>query len=115
LGSPENVTVTPPVNPFCAVKVNIVVPVAPWAMVRDVGDAVSVNPGAGAMVSAMAVFAVSVPEAPVIVIVAFPEAAVLAAVKVSLRGAVPDAEAKVAVTPAGRPDAVRVTAPLKPF
>ena len=84
-------------------------------MLSEVGDALSVKLGGRAMVRAMAVFALSEPDVPVMVTVAFAAAAVLAAVKVTVRGAVPDAEVKAAVTPAGRPDAVSVTALLNPF
>jgi hypothetical protein len=63
-------------------------------------------------VSAMVVDAVNVPEVPVIVTLAAPVVAELLAVSVStllpVVGSVPNA----AVTPLGRPDAVRVTLPV---
>ena len=66
-------------------------------------------------VNATVVFAVRLPEVPVIVTVDVPTVAELLAVSVStldpLVGFVP----KDAVTPLGRPDAARVTLPLNPF
>lgn len=55
------------------------------------------------------------PEAPVTVTVVVPVDAVLAAVRVSVLDEVVLEGLKVAVTPLGRPDADRLTVPLKPF
>lgn len=69
----------------------------------------------GLTVRAMVVVAVTVPEVPVMVTVEVPAVAVALAVKVStlvpVVGLVPNA----AVTPLGRPDAVRVTPPVVPL
>jgi len=115
LGRPEKLTVTMLVNPFCGVKVTVLLPEEPCGMLRAAGEADNVNVGGRAMVSAMAVLLVSAPDAPVIVTVAVPVAAVAAAVKVialvrpAVRGP------KVAVTPAGSPEKVSATVALKLF
>jgi hypothetical protein len=69
-------------------------------------------PVAAVTVSEMVVVAVSVPEVPVIVIVDVPVAAVLAAVSVRVPLEVDGLEVQAAVTPAGSPEAARVTEPL---
>jgi len=56
-----------------------------------------------------------VPEVPVTVTVAVPVVAVLLAVKVSVLVLVVGFVPKLAVTPAGSPEADRVTLPVKPF
>ncbi len=61
------------------------------------------------------VVAVSVPEVPVMVTVAVPAVAVPLAASVSTLVAVAGLVAKLAVTPLGRPDAVRATLPANPF
>ncbi len=58
---------------------------------------------------------VSVPDVPVIVTVTVPVAAVALAVKVSVLLLVAGLGLNAAVTPLGKPDAERVTLPLKPF
>jgi hypothetical protein len=58
---------------------------------------------------------VKLPDVPVIVTVAFPVVAVALAVKVSVLEVVVGLGLKAAVTPLGKPDAERVTLPLKPF
>lgn len=55
------------------------------------------------------------PEVPVIVTVLVPVAAVLLAANVSELVVVVEAGVKVAVTPFGRPDAVKATLPVNPF
>jgi hypothetical protein len=66
------------------------------------------------MVSAMVVDAVSVPEVPVMVTLEVPAAAVLLAANVTMLVAVAGFVPNVAVTPVGKPDAARVTAPVNP-
>lgn len=56
-----------------------------------------------------------VPEVPVMVTVAVPPVAVAAAVRVNVLVDVPGLGLKVVVTPLGRPEAEKVTLPLKPF
>lgn len=65
--------------------------------------------------SVMFVVCIRLPEVPVIMMVAWPTAAVLDAVSVSTLEVVATEGLKDAVTPAGRPLAERVTAPLKSF
>lgn len=67
------------------------------------------------MVSEMAVVFRVLPEAPVIVMVAVPIGAVTGANRVRRLVAVAGFVPKVALTPLGRPEAVRVTLPVKPF
>lgn len=71
--------------------------------------------GAGLTVSAMVVVCAVLPEVPVIVTVAAPVIAVALAVRVSLLVLVAGFGLNPAVTPVGRPDAEKVTLPLKPF
>src|SRR5262249_39606377 len=63
----------------------------------------------------MVVVCVRVPEVPVTVTVAVPTVAVLLAVNVKTLVEVVGLVPKLAVTPAGRPDADKVTLPVKPF
>lgn len=56
----------------------------------------------------------NVPLAPVIVTVVVPVAALAAAVKVTVLDVAVDAGENVAVTPVGRPLALRLTEPVKP-
>jgi len=65
-------------------------------------------------VSAIVVVAVSEPEVPVIVTVDEPVVAVALAVSVSRLVPVVGLVPKEAVTPLGKPDAARVTLPVKP-
>jgi hypothetical protein len=67
------------------------------------------------MVRTTEVVAVRVPDVPVTVIVVLPSEVLLLAASVNVLEAVALAGLNVAVTPAGKPDAVRLTAPLKPF
>jgi hypothetical protein len=67
-----------------------------------------------ATVSATVVVAVSVPDVPVIVTVDVPALAALFAENVITLVPVAGLVPNVAVTPAGRPEAAKVTAPLKP-
>ena len=66
-------------------------------------------------VRATVVVLVKVPDAPVIVTVPCPVVAVLLAASVKVLVAVAGFGLKVAVTPLGRPDADKLTLPLKPF
>ena len=61
------------------------------------------------------VVCVKLPDVPVIVTVAVPVAAVTLAVRVSVLLLVAGLGLNAAVTPLGKPDAERVTLPLKPF
>jgi hypothetical protein len=114
LGKPETLTVTVLLNPFCGLRLRVLVPLAPFWMLRAVGEADNVKVGGRAMVSAMAAVLFRAPETPVIVTVAVAAAALLAAVKVTAR-VWPTSGPKAAVTPAGNPEAVSATVPLKAF
>jgi len=67
------------------------------------------------MVSANVVEAVAAPEVPVIVIFEVPAVAVPAVVSVITVLYVVGLGEKVAVTPLGKPEAVNVTLPVKPY
>ncbi len=67
-----------------------------------------------AMVNAIVVLAVTVPEVPVMVTVDVPGAAELLAVSVSRLEVLVGLVANDAVTPVGRPEAARVTLPVNP-
>jgi hypothetical protein len=66
------------------------------------------------MVSASVVLLVRLPEAPVMVSVEAPNAAVLAADKVTTLSSAATAP-KLAVTPVGKPEAANATLPLNPY
>ena len=101
----------------------MLVPFPPCVTVTDEGEAPMVKLGVAAAftVSAMVVVCVVEPEVPVIVTVALPVVAVEDAVRVSVDVAVPFAGGvtglveKAAVTPVGRPEALRVVAELNPL
>jgi len=116
LGRPEAASVTLPVKPPTSVTVIVEVPLLPWAIVNDDGEAESVKPWVtlAFTVSAIVVLAVSEPEVPVIVTVDEPVVAVALAVSVSRLVPVVGLVPKEAVTPLGKPDAARVTLPVKP-
>lgn len=63
----------------------------------------------------MVVVAVRLPEVPVMVMVALPVAALAVAVRVRVLVEVAGFGLKAAVTPLGKPEAVRLTLPLKPL
>jgi hypothetical protein len=97
------------------VTVTVLPPLVPCEIVKLFGDAERVYPGAGATVSEMVVAFDILPEVPVIVTVVVPVAAVLLAFRVNVLVVVVLAGLKDAVTPLGRPVAVKLTLPLKPL
>jgi hypothetical protein len=122
------VSVTLPMKPPEGVTVMVLAPPLPAVTVKLDGEAASVMTGtvAALTVRSMVVDAVRlhgrpqetptcVGALPRMVTVAGPVAAVLLAVRVSKLEPVVGLVAKAAVTPAGRPDAVRVTGSLNPF
>jgi len=114
-GSPEAVSVTLPENPLTGMMVTVLVPLAPpCAMATAFGEAERVKFPDGFTVNVIVVVCVKLPDTPVIVTVTVPVAAVPLAVKVSVLVVVAGLGLKAAVTPLGRPDAERVTPPLKP-
>ena len=75
----------------------------------------SVKLGGAATVKLRVAVLARLPEVPVMVTVDVPNVAVAPAVRVSVPGVVVVALLNDAVTPAGKPEAARATAPLKPF
>ena len=115
LGRPEAVKLTLPVKPFCGVTVMVLVPLAPCAMVMLPGEAESAKLGGAFTVKETVVVLVKLPEVPVIVTLTVPVVAVLLAVSVSVLVLVVLAGLNEALTPLGRPEAVKLTLPVKPF
>jgi hypothetical protein len=76
---------------------------------------IPVPAAAARILSVKVVLWVNAPDVPVIVTVVDPFAALDATVKVAVSSPDVPSAAKFAVTPAGRPDAVSATVPLKPF
>jgi hypothetical protein len=94
----------------------VLLPLLPCTTDKLAGEADSEKLGcAGAFtVSETVVVCVKAPEVPVIVTVAVPVVAVLLAVRVRTLVDVVGFVPKLAVTPAGRPEAESVTLPVKP-
>lgn len=115
LGSPEAASVTLPENPLLGAMVMVLVPLpTPFTMVTVFGAAVRLKLCTGALTVRLSVVVfVNLPDLPVIVTVTVAAAAL--AVKVSVLVVVAWLGVKDAVTPLGKPDAERVTLPLKPF
>jgi hypothetical protein len=114
LGSPDAASATVPLKPKMSVMAMVLALLAPGVTLKVVGVAARVKLGCGTIVSAIVTLGVRLPDVPVIVTVAGPVDALAAALKVAVL-LKPPGEPNVAVTPDGRPDAVRATAPLKPF
>src|SRR6266704_2265028 len=115
LGRPDADKLTLPLKPFCGVTVMVLAPLAPWVMLRLLGDAERVKLGGGVTVKESGVRCDKPPDVPVMVTVAVPIAAVLLAVSVNVLVLVVLLGLNDAVTPLGRPDADKPTLPLKPF
>jgi hypothetical protein len=117
LGRPVADKLTLPLKPFCGVTVIVLVPLAPWAIVKLLGDAESVKFGTGTAftVRETVVAFDKLPDVPVTVIVTVPVVAVPLAVSVNVLVFVVLVGLKVAVTPPGIPDADKLTLELKPF
>jgi hypothetical protein len=117
LGKPDADKLTLPLKPFCGVTVIVLAPLAPWVIVTLLGDAeiAKFTTGAGFTVSETVVVFVKLPEVPVMVTVTVPVAAVLLEVSVKVLVLVVLLGLKEAVTPTGKPDADKLTLPLKPF
>jgi hypothetical protein len=117
LGRPEAERVTEPLKPLTGVTVMVLVPLAPRLMLTLAGDAESEKSGTATAftVRLMVVLRVKAPDVPVIVTVAVPVVAVPLAVNVTVLVVVVLPGLKDAVTPLGRPEADKLTLPLKPF
>ena len=114
LCKPETENVTPLLKPFEGVITTVIVPFVPRPRLMLVGDAESAKFGAAVTVRETVVEAVKLAQVPVIVTVTVPVAAVALAVKARLLTPVAPG-LKDAVTPFGRPEAERLTAPLNPL
>ena len=117
LGRPEADKLTLPLKPFCGVTVMVLVPLVPWVTAKLLGDAESTKfgTGTGFTVKETVVVFAKLPEMPVMVTVTVPVAAVLLAVSVNVLVPVVLVGLNEAVTPLGRPEADKLTLPLKPF
>jgi hypothetical protein len=118
VGKPEADKVTLPVNPFKRVTVTALVPPAPpLVTVTLVGEAPSVKLAVPVpfTVTPTVVVCVKLPDLPVMVTVAVLALAKALAFRVSVLVAVAGFGLKAAVTPVGKPVAVKVTLPVKPF
>src|SRR5216684_7379169 len=117
LGSPDADKLTLPLKPFCGVTVMVLVPLAPCTIVKLFGDAeiVKFATGTGFTVRETVVVFVKLPEVPVTVTVTVPVVAVPVADRVKRLLVVTGFVPKTALTPLGRPDAVKFTLPVNPF
>ena len=95
----------------------VLVPLAPCVMLRLLGDAeiVKFGTGMGFTVREIVVAFDKLPEVPVMVTVTVPLADVLVAVSINVLVLVVLVGLKEADTPLGRPEADKLTLPLKPF
>jgi hypothetical protein len=114
LGRPEADKATLPLKPLSGFTVIVLVPLEPCAMVRLLGEAERVKFGGGFTVRESVVELDRFPDEPVMVTVAAPVVAVPLAVSVRVLVPVVLAGLNDALTPVGRPDADKLTLPLKP-
>jgi len=106
---------TLPVKPRIGLMVIVDVPVLPRGTLRLLGDAERLKFGPGFTVRAIVVVCVRPPDVPVIVTVTLPVVAVLLAVSVNVLVLVVLLGLNDGVTPLGRPEADKLTLPVKPF
>jgi hypothetical protein len=115
-GMPDAASVTSPEKPLTGVMVialSALIP--PFAMVKTLGEGASVKLfTSGFTVRLRVAVFVSDPDVPVMVTVAVPVVAVALAVRVSVLLVVPGLGLNAAATPAGKPDAAKVTLLLNP-
>ena len=115
LGRPLAAKLTLPVNPPTSVTVMVLVtPAPPGVIVILPDEGASVKPGAELTVRATVVVAVKAPEVPVIVTVVVPAVADPLAVSVSTLVVAVLVGLNDAVTPLGRPLAMKLTLPVNP-
>ena len=115
LGRPDADKLTLPLKPFCGVTVMVLVPVVPRVIVKLFGDAERAKFAGGFTMRETVVVLVKLPDVPVRVTVTVPVVAVLLAVSVNVLVPAVLLGLNDAVTPLGRPDADKLTLPLKPF
>jgi hypothetical protein len=113
-GRPDTVNPTVPAKPPTADTAIVAFAEVPCAMPTAVGETEIVKPDTGVTVTAITTASVRLPDLPVMVTEAVPGTAALAAEKVTVLGPLA-AGLNAAVTPAGNPDALRTTLPVKPF
>lgn len=114
-GKPEADKLTVPLKPFSALMAIVLLPLAPCATVRLLGDEESAKLPWGFALSERVVVLVKLPDVPVMVTVKVPVAAMPLADRVKTLLAVAGFVPKVALTPPGKPDADKVTVPLNPL
>jgi len=113
VGRPLAARATLPLNGLTSVIEMVTVQLPPWGIVQGFPEGEIVKlPVDETTAREMLVVAVSVPEVPVIVIGYVPAAAVALTVNVRILVAVAGLVPNAAVTPAGRPDAARLTLPV---
>ena len=113
-GSPDAARTTLPLNPFKAAALTSAVPLVPGSMPSAPG-AIEIEKSGGATTdTARVAELLRLPELPVILTLAVPVAADAPAVRVMTTAPLADAAPNAAVTPAGSPDALRLTLPVNP-
>src|SRR5215472_5414361 len=115
LGMPEAARLTLLLNPFKRVMLIVLRPLLPRRMLKLLGEAESEKLGGAVTVREIVVVFVRLPDIPVTVIVKVPVAAPPLTENASVLVVVAGSWLKDAVTPVGKPEAERVTLPLKPF
>jgi len=115
LRMPEAESVTFPAKPLLGVMVMMTVPVLLRPILRLAGAADKLKFGAPLTVRESVVELLTLPLTPLIVTVKVPMAALVLAVKVKVLLLVVLAGLNDAVTPPGRPEAEKLTAPLNPL
>jgi hypothetical protein len=113
-GSPVADSVTLPVNPLSGLKVMAVSPLPPWTTRKVGGASASAKSGGAVTVTVIVTAEVRLPEVPVTVKEDTFAAAALVAVSVSVLVDVALAGLNDAVTPVGKPVALKATLPLNP-
>jgi hypothetical protein len=115
LGRPEADKLTLLLKPFCGVTVMVLAPLAPCVIVKLFGVAERIKFGGGVTVRESVVICESTLDVPVTVTVNVPVAAVLLAASVNVLVLAVLPGLNDADTPLGRPEADKLTVPLKPF
>lgn len=115
LGRPEADKATLLLKPLSGFTVIALDPLDPCAIVKLLGEAESVKFGGGLTARESVVELDRLPDEPVIVTVDVPVVAALLAVSVNVLVPVALVGLNEAVTPEGKPDADKLTVPLKPL